>query len=404
MVKRSKRTRLKKIASNRENIRARLARQTAKPSFRHRAGQVLGTALLPVVIFIFGMLPFLTPVFVFFLLLLFFLKPTQEVRNAPLPVVLWTMVVFPLLATGFAAPFRGITVTMGGILGRFPIPWSDKMRMFLAPMPADMVIGTLGSVLAAICGSFAMSTLRTQRQQLENIPTATVRSAAIGLTELKGTARVAPGPAHKMRVDAFHPGEPGLPYSIPEERILQTEKRWTGNAIGHRNMWRTFYLEDGTGRMLVDPMNVEFWKGDGSPYFEPLRKIHLAGRIERRFLNPLPEETRWLEDGDPVTVIGSVEMNPEAPPDSVDAERLVVRPSTEQRTPGLIERFVIPGFIGKEFVPGRNYYHLFYLSDTDEDDLMAITKKAEQRVRFWTLAWLGLSLWLAAAAWTEFFR
>jgi hypothetical protein len=204
-----------------------------------------------------------------------------------------------------------------------------------------------------------------------------------------------------MRVDSFQPGEPGIPEGIPKERILQSEERWTGNALGHRKMWRTFYLEDGTGRILVDPLNVEFWKGDGSPYFEPLRKIHLSRRAEQNFLNPLPEETRWLEDGDPVHVIGSVEMNSDAPPDEVDAGRLIVRPSTEIRKPGLIERFLLPGFVGKEFVPGRQFYHLFYLSDAAEDDLTAITKKAELRVLFWTLAWLGLSLWCAAQGWLK---
>jgi hypothetical protein len=200
-------------------------------------------------------------------------------------------------------------------------------------------------------------------------------------------------------VDSFHPGDAGIPGGIPEERILQAEERWTGNAIGYRSLRRTFYLEDRTGRILVDPLNVEFWKGNGSPYFEPLRKIHLTRRIERRFLNPLPEETRWLEDGDPVTVIGSVEVNPDAPAEAVDAERLVVRPSTELLRPGLIERFVLPGFIGKEFVPGRKYHHLFFLSDAAEDDLTAITKKAEQRARFWTLAWIALSLWCAMQGW-----
>jgi hypothetical protein len=201
-----------------------------------------------------------------------------------------------------------------------------------------------------------------------------------------------------MQVESFHPGEPDIPEGIPRERVLQAEERWTGNAIGHRKMWRTFYLEDGTGRVLVDPRGIEFWDGQGSPYFKPLRKIHLADRVDRRFVNPLPEETRWLEDGDPVYVIGSVEMNPGAPSGAVDAERLIIRPSSELRQPGLLERLVLPGFIAKKLVPGRRYHHLFYLSDRSEQDLATVTKKAELRVLLWAMVWMGLSLTLAVRA------
>jgi hypothetical protein len=312
------------------------------------------------------------------------------------------MIVLPFLIIGFGAPFRGLTLLMGSLFQGALTFLSEGARWIIEPLPADVGIGIVGAIVASVCGSIAMATLRTQRRQLMNIATSTARSAAIGLAEFKGKARIATGPAYKMRVETFHPGEPGLPQDVPKERILQAEERWTGNAIGHRKMWRTFYLDDGTGKILVDPIGVEFWKGDGSPYFEPFRKIHLSRRVEQRFLNPLPEETRWIKDGDPVYVIGSVEVDPAAPSNAIDAERLVIRPSSAQREPGKIERFVLPSYVGKKFVPGRKYHHIFYLSDRSEHDLAAVTKRTERQVLFWTLAWLGLSLWLAVAAWTKF--
>lgn len=368
---------------------------------RYHVSRVLGVVLLPAIIFLLGVLPLVSPFIAFFLLLLFIIKPTEEVRKAPVSAALWVIFILPLLIMGFGAPFRSLTLIMGALFKQSLTFWSAESRWLIEPLPGDLGLGIIGAIIAGICGSFAMATLRTQRQQLANIATATARSAAIGLAEFKGTARLAKGPAHRMRVETFHPGEPGIPDDIPEDRILQSEERWTGNAIGHRKMWRTFSLEDGTGRILIDPLGVEFWKGYGSPYFEPFRKIHLSKRVERTFMNPLAEETRWLKDGDPITVIGSVEMNPDAPSNAAGAGRLVIRPSTELKRPGLIERFVLPNFIGKELVPGRRYDHLFYLSDVGEDDLAMITKKAERRVIFWTLAWLGLSLWCAMQGWLK---
>ena len=370
-------------------------------SMHYRIGMALGIVLLPLIIVLLGMLPFFSPFFAFFLLLLFLIRPTEEVKRARVQIILWTIFVLPLLIIGFGAPFRGLTVIMGVFTRGFASMQSAELGQLLSPMPADEIIGVLGATVAAVCGSFALTTLRTQKNQLANIPTATVRSVAVGLAEFKGVARIAKGPAEKIRVDAFHPGQPGIPEGIAKERILQTEERWTGNAIGHRKMWRTFYLDDGTGRILVDPIGVEFWKGEGSPYFEPLRKIHLGKRIERTYLNPLPEETRWIEDGDPVYVIGSVEERPDVLSDAVDADRHVVRPSSEMRRPGMLERFLVPSFIGKKLVPGRQYYHVFFLSDSEENDLSAVTARAERQVLLWTLVWLGLSVWLAVGAFAQ---
>ena len=116
-------------------------------------------------------------------------------------------------------------------------------------------------------------------RMMEDMPTSKLRSAAQGYVELEGWARLMPG-------DPIHAPLSGLPctwYSYEVEK-LETGVDSQGRR---RSEWRTiekgiseaiFFLEDGTGRCIVDPDGAEVtpsiriqWRGESPrPGFAPI--------------------------------------------------------------------------------------------------------------------------------------
>jgi hypothetical protein len=71
-----------------------------------------------------------------------------------------------------------------------------------------------------------------------------------------------------------------------------------------------------------------------------------------------------------------------------------------RRTLGLIlkaywpERLLFPSLIGERYRSGRDYRHIFFLTDKQEIDLEAILKQALRRSLLAALLWLAASVWL----------
>lgn len=125
--------------------------------------------------------------------------------------------------------------------------------------------------------------LRAVGQQVDNIATSKVRSAARGLVELIGVARA---------IDARHPGGPIL--------------------SGGDNRIEPFHLEDETGRVRVEP---PFGEIECDDHFALARQRREGGKIDERLLQP----------GDRVYVLGALVENERAPAGAEGPDRLVVR-------------------------------------------------------------------------------
>jgi hypothetical protein len=128
---------------------------------------------------------------------------------------------------------------------------------------------------------FGFSRLRRMRL-LQDTPTSTIRGVAMGTAELVGKA------VERTPLLSVLTGTPCVwhRYTVEEERSgSKGEKRWVKVREGVSN--DLFYLDDGTGRLAVDPMGAEMnidnrrrWQdGAGSAF-------SLAGR-RRRY-------TEWL--------------------------------------------------------------------------------------------------------------
>ncbi|MDH4319252.1 MAG: E3 ubiquitin ligase family protein [Desulfobulbaceae bacterium] len=170
-----------------------------------------------------------------------------------------------------------------------------------------------------------------QIRQLDNIPTSKIRSAAIGLVELRGRA------AHYRDTDSAC--------------VISSEGL------------HPFYLEDETGRVLIDPKGCRirddwYWfNAISNTIFEMggmlgLREIVLRNRA----IEIGVENYHYIvQPGDPLYVIGSLEINDN--PAVEDDERLVVR---ARKRPGFGEAFL------DVFSGGLDYRNIFFISDSGE--------------------------------------
>jgi len=285
------------------------------------------------------------------------------------------MIAFPLLTMGIGAPFR--TIMLAGFYFYFhyrspeihfaEIPKAAKIFLFWSPF--DVIIAGCGIAFGIIATGITIYLIHKQSQQVENLPTSKARSAALGLSEFKGVARkVEDAKLAKTELtgDAFYKELS----SRPTEPILFSGKRVPiagDQPIQTTHKRSRFYLEDDTGRILVDPIDADFWDGGSASFLEPVCKILLTRRVFKS--NPPLGDTvvtRELFPGDPVYVLGNVEMNPEAPRDAVGSDRLIVRRCT---APVKREWLNWIFFNSERFIKSRDYRYLFLLSDAYEYQL-----------------------------------
>jgi hypothetical protein len=139
----------------------------------------------------------------------------------------------------------------------------------------------------------------------------------------------------------------------------------------------------------VDPAGAEFWEGKKASFLEPVCKILLTRRA--REYQPQDKKissvlVRELLPGDPVYVLGNVEVNPEAPRDAADSERLVVRACTEPVKPSL---FNFLFFNSQRFLKSRDYRYVFLVSDAYEYKLKDLLHQGIYSILIPGAIWTG---------------
>jgi hypothetical protein len=242
-------------------------------------------------------------------------------------------------------------------MDRSPIFFLAVWQKMQARYLFDWWLGGCGvavCVIVALLASFR--NLRVIRQ-IENLPTSKARSAALGPAEFRGVARPVSTP--------------------PTGPILWWDLRQPGSEAFNR-----FYLEDDTGRILVDPKGAEFSHG-GLRFLYSVRSIMLTPRFENGELGLVSR----LMPGDPVYLLGSVEENRRASASAADADWLVVRPSSDWVKPGLLQ-LLAPTTASE--ARGSDIHHVFFLSDTSEKTAADVVREAIWRT--WYVAGAGAAL------------
>lgn len=200
----------------------------------------------------------------------------------PVPGAIVVAVLMWLGAIGLVAPLKVTLMAAYFLLGR---PAGGALETFAAGRDnagLDAVVG-----FAALCG-VSLWLVRDgiwrwrQASQVTNLPTSKVRSAAVGLVELRDVAQPASpglGPILRIHWDMFH-------YLEPTQEL------------------RPFYLGDGTGRVLVDPRDCCIragWLADIGGV-SGCHEIVLKRRVVRD--DRWDSVTRTLMPGDHVTSSG----------------------------------------------------------------------------------------------------
>ena len=303
-------------------------------------------------------------------------QPLAFLKNFKLSDVkdfLRAVVVSPLLAIAVFAPFRGI---FSGVIHFFRLEKAWDRNFPTGDFLFDPFFGLCGLVLGIAVGTIVWTRGLRLRSQLANLPTSTVGSVAIGLAELKGVARSLTDASKKEN------GTAGSAAPVLSNTFYLVDGKVKGKSI-----CSPFYLEDETGKILVDPTGVEFWDGSGNFLWSPIRSIYLEKRYTEEIL-PW-KSTALLLSGDPVYVIGYVEENMEAAPEAPDSERLVIKPSAALEKTSIFKRLLLGE---KNMEMGSDIYHVFFLTDVTERDAAELLFQSLKKLCIWIFVWLVLSL------------
>jgi hypothetical protein len=180
--------------------------------------------------------------------------------------------------------------------------------------------------------------------------------------------------------------------AIPRGALLAFCGAYAENQDGQ--LLAPFFLEDETGRILVDPRGASIRRGIWSATFgQRLCEVVLSRRVVRRAHGV--SEQCWLEDGDPVYVVGNVEQNEAAGLRAANGEALVVRRSTQRRPPTLLERALAAD---PRLLESFSWRDVFFLSDSAEGGARRHMWRGLRHSALLALLAVTASLWLLGQA------
>ncbi|MEK7388210.1 MAG: SUMF1/EgtB/PvdO family nonheme iron enzyme [Elusimicrobiota bacterium] len=293
--------------------------------------------------------------------------PKNPIWDTPYPVPVY-LLCLPFAFAGYLAPFRQL-VFLALSPGGGPEPgWVQAM---LPGAYFDWIVGWCGvwyGTSALVRGSLWHW---KHAHQLQNLPTAMAGSVAIGLCELRGRAR-------KVSAKAFT----GFPKAAVLGHRLYTVPTADGSELKEESHLPPFYLEDETGRILVDP-SLAGIRTSWMPLLVGASFCEIA--ITQRVTDTgMGERLRWIEDGDPIYLLGRVDIRKDAPADAKDSERVLVQaPRTLNGFDALLSRMLL-GL-------GDKSSGFFFLSDTDEAAARRHMRRAVLINALWAALWIGLS-------------
>jgi hypothetical protein len=329
------------------------------------AAFVVGPVIAVLVPLFYGLLCMLA----FALPLAFLLSTIEDVRDGTVSIrseevltkFFLASIVVPIGFIAVAAPLRALLMAMLSFfpewMGKFNAMHSyvyDWFSPFFGDLSAywvDVSWGLLGAgtiFLIALADSIRRNRLT---RQIEVLPTSKVRSVAIGLVELKGKA-----------VSLKNKGS--------KAPIIREWRESTGDGASLRRTMSPFLLDDGTGRILVDPADI-FIKTE-KMYFS----VGLHQAILREFHTEKGLTETRLMPGDQVYVVGNVQSNKD--PKLSRYGDIVVKPK-------------------KSSLLSMNFYDLFFLSNVSEEALLDGFRKSVQR------GWQIIILIIALGAWLSVF-
>lgn len=298
----------------------------------------------------------------------FFIKPEKfKSQEGVSPVMmLWRQLSICLNLTAAFAPGRALGIVILDSFGRDPSKISPG-HWFDFSVGICGVIGWLVYLISD--GHWRLK----QARHVRNIATSKAGSAAIGLSEFRGIAR--------QFEDTFF-----IPHPVGREAILYYQYNELNQGGDHV---RKFFVEDETGRVLVDPAGISIHLSFLRTIFENIFFPYPKGSIReivlskhRRNRRKIFESEGWLQDGDPVYLLGNVQVNKNASDEAKESERLIITGSKAR------------GYFDEGYFSRRDIDDVFFCSDSYSE------KKAERFIMrgFWFNCVLRSVLWISVSS------
>lgn len=281
--------------------------------------------------------------------------------------LLIAVVLLPLGLLAFAAPLRALLELAtsfympawikveelhAGLYGLFTPLFGDLSRYWI-----DFYWGLIGVAIIFVIAALDSIRRNMLVRQIRVMPTSRVRSVAVGLAELKGKAV----PVRK---------------SARSEPIIRQWVQSSDSGASTQTHIEPFYLDDGTGRILVDARGCKV-NPDNSAFSVELHQAVLT-KFEPR--TGLPESR--LMPGDTVYVLGNVRVQKAARGAHQTDATLVVEP---KRSSPL----------------SLSFYDLFFVSNLGEEALLSTFRRSVERGWSKVLVAMALCAWLSVWAWTD---
>ena len=306
-------------------------------------------------------LPYVIAAIMAVMVLAVLIKPFARAGNKPLYALLISLVWSPIYISGLVTPSRALVQLLHEILPYMPynigLTGIENPRLMAG---LDVAVGLAGIVLSILV-TYIDSTWRArQAAQLDLLPTSKARSVAMGLVELQGRAR------HMS--------------TSTKGAVLDYNSRFPGATRK-----QPFYLEDDTGRILIDPRDSRFRTRWMTGFCGRITETVLKSREQLPDLST-PHVMKLLP-GDPVYVIGTAQANPDAPVDAPESERLVVR----RRNSGFFSTPLWQISQGK-IKPEHRAEDIFFLTDSKEQIARRRIMKGLWQIWAWAFIWIAMSL------------
>ena len=305
---------------------------------------------------------------VIFLVQAVFRRLTGKRDDAPVSGIILLIVLFTLFMYGLLAPLRLLSIFPYFVLGRPAGGQWESLAVGTSGITMDLFLGVLGILFVATWLVIDAVWRLRQARQAGNLATSTVRSLAQGLVELRGTVRPREGNGDGRTVAQMSWNM--LSYFSPFQRI------------------ELFYVDDGTGRVLVDATGCRVrsgWIANILSIFGT-REIVLTKRVLRD--ETTDAVARSLREGDRVYLIGNAEENPLARRDAQGADRLVVRPAERTTWSSTLWTTL---FGAAKPPKGKDIHDVFFLTDGDETDARKHILKGFRTVLLFGLLWVAAS-------------
>jgi single-stranded DNA-binding protein len=195
-----------------------------------------------------------------------------------------------------------VTAAAGGglyFLARFFLESDLWRRGFGSPVVWVFIVIGLGVGLAMFTYGF---TVWREKRTIENIPTSKVRSLAMGLVEVSGQAQ--PKALLKSPITATD----CVYYKFLVERRERRGKNDTWVAVSQGASTNYFYVDDGTGRILVDPVEADIHLAQDYRYTDAASAGNTLGLMFN--VGSFGQRMRYTEwyivPGDQVYVMGTI--------------------------------------------------------------------------------------------------